>query len=167
MGAHQTDQPIVLASLWCVFGKLKLIRANLISNMIKQLQNKKNYAEFVMVHKAGYWFNIRIAFLRLILAKIEIICKQPAISKWDGAEGGKRASCGLRVHMVFWVCQPIKTRKQQNYFSQLFSRLVCYFRGRWTALDYVLHLVGKQTTGMIPHKAKKTLVLKNTNISYD
>ena len=31
-------------------------------------------------HQKGYWFKIRMEFLWLILAKIELICQQPQVS---------------------------------------------------------------------------------------
>ena len=39
-------------------------------------------------------------FLRPILAKMEIICQQPAMSQWGGVQGGKPASSGVLEKMA-------------------------------------------------------------------
>ena len=59
-------------------------------------------------HKKGYWFKIRMEFLRPILAKIELICQQPAISQRGGVQGVSQPALGywigwLSARAVFWV----------------------------------------------------------------
>ena len=53
------------------FEKLSIIRAPLISKMIKKIIKQINHAHINISHKKGYLFEIRV--LRLILAKIELI----------------------------------------------------------------------------------------------
>ena len=46
-----------------------------------------NYAHINNFHKKGYWFKIWMQFLRPLLAKIELICQQPAMPQLSGVEG--------------------------------------------------------------------------------
>ena len=50
-----------------------------------------NCAHIIIFHENEYWFKIRMEFLRPILAKMELLCQQPAMSKWGGVQGGKPA----------------------------------------------------------------------------
>ena len=59
-----------------------------------------HYAHIDIFHKKGYWFKIRTEFLRPILAKIELICQQPAMTQWGGVQGGKPASSGVLERMA-------------------------------------------------------------------
>ena len=43
---------------------------------------------------------IRMEFLQPILAKIELICQQPAMPQWGGVQGGKPASSGVLERMA-------------------------------------------------------------------
>ena len=43
-----------------------------------------NYARIDIFHKNGFWFKIRMEFLRPLLAKIELICQQPAMPQLSG-----------------------------------------------------------------------------------
>ena len=46
-----------------------------------------NYAHINIFHKKGYWFKIRMEFLRPLLAKIELICQQLIMPQLSGVEG--------------------------------------------------------------------------------
>ena len=46
-----------------------------------------SYAHFNIFHKKGYWFKIWMEFLRQILAKIKLICQQPAMPQLSGVQG--------------------------------------------------------------------------------
>ena len=47
----------------------------ILKNFIKQI----NYAYIHIFQKKGYWFEIGLEFLRHALAKIKLICQQPAM----------------------------------------------------------------------------------------
>ena len=46
-----------------------------------------NYAHINIFRKRGYWFKIRMEFLRPLLAKVELICQQPAMPRLSGVQG--------------------------------------------------------------------------------
>ena len=50
--------------------------------------------------KKVYWFKIRMGFLRPILAKIELICQQPAMPRPSGVQGVASQSWGCRIRMA-------------------------------------------------------------------
>ena len=45
------------------------------------------YARIDIFHMKGYWFKIWMEFLRPLLAKIALICQQPAMPQLSGVEG--------------------------------------------------------------------------------
>ena len=63
------------------FDKLQLNRTTLTSKRIKKVIKPINYAHINIFHKKGYLFKIRMEFLRPILANIELIYQQPAMSQ--------------------------------------------------------------------------------------
>ena len=68
--------------------------------MIKKVIKPINYAHINIFHKKGDSFKIWMEFLWPILAKIELICQQPAMSQWGGVQGGKPASSGVLERMA-------------------------------------------------------------------
>ena len=52
------------------------------------------YAHINISHKKRYWFKILMEFLRPLLAKIELICQQLAMSQLSGVEGVASQSWG-------------------------------------------------------------------------
>ena len=65
-----------------------------------------NCAHIDIFQKKGYWFKIRMDFLRPMLAKIELICQQPALTiKAHWGHWGELASCGVLDGMAGgWRC---------------------------------------------------------------
>ena len=49
--------------------------------------NPISYAHINIFHKKGYWFKIWMEFFRPLLAKIQLICKLPAMPLLSGVEG--------------------------------------------------------------------------------
>ena len=49
--------------------------------------NQINYVHINIFHKKGNWFKIWKEFLRPMLAKIELICQQPAMPQLSGVQG--------------------------------------------------------------------------------
>ena len=69
-----------------------------------------NHAHINISHKKRYWFKIRMECLRPLLAKIELICQQPAMPELSGVQGGttEPASPGVQdrmagAHGVVWL----------------------------------------------------------------
>ena len=68
--------------------------------MIQKVIKPINYAQINIFHKKGYWFKILMDFWWPILAKIDLICQQPAVSHWGGVQEGTTASSGVLERMA-------------------------------------------------------------------
>ena len=101
---RRSYQPIVFASLWScgAFDHLQLIRVTLIFLNAKSFIKQINCAHINIFQKKECWFKIRMEFLRPILAKIELICQQPAMTKAHWGHRGALASCRVLDRMAAW-----------------------------------------------------------------
>ena len=106
--SRRSYQPIVFARLWWRLWSLQLIRVTLIFKMQKSFIKQINWAHINIFQKKEYWLKIRMEFLRPILAKIELICQQPAMTRpigvmgvLDRMAGGWR--CVLAMCFQCWI----------------------------------------------------------------
>ena len=59
-----------------------------------------SYAHINTFHKKGYWFKIWMEILRPLLAKIELICQQPAMPQLRVGSKGYPDSPGVQDRMA-------------------------------------------------------------------
>ena len=86
--SRRSYQPNVLTSLWSRLWWPEANCSNFIFSKCKNSFRKQiNCAHIDIFHKLGYWFKIRMEFLRPILSKIELICQQPAMTRPTGVIG--------------------------------------------------------------------------------
>ena len=110
---HSQQGGIISPLSWPAFDRafdhLQLIRATLIFKMQKGFETKKkNCVHINLFQKKGYWYKIRMGFLRPILVKIELICEQPAMTRPTRVKGVPSPTVGcwigwLGADAVFWI----------------------------------------------------------------
>ena len=81
--------------------------------MIQKVINPINNAHIKICHNKGYWFKIRMEFLRPILAKIEPISQQPAMSQLGGVQGRSQPAVGCTPLLMTYF-----TEKNHNIWDR-------------------------------------------------
>ena len=105
-------QPIVLTSLWSRLWSPAANYSNFNLQNAKGFIKQINCAHIDIFQKKWYWCKIRMEFLRPILAKIYLICQQPAMTRPIGVKGVLSPAVGcwigwLGADAVFWVWRTI------------------------------------------------------------
>ena len=103
--SRRSYQPIVFASLWWCIWSPAANWSNFNFQNAKSFIKQINWAHINIFLQKEYWFKIWMEFLRPVLAKIELIWQQSAMSRPIGAQVGALASCGVLDRMAGgWRC---------------------------------------------------------------
>ena len=130
LGCYQCNQPIVLGSLWWRLWSTAINEGNINCWNDKDFIKQIKYVHINIFHKSGLWFKFPMEFLRPILAKIELICQQPAMPLLSGIQGVTSQSFGFRIGwlgLMGWSGYDMKCKVNVQFRGPDFYTKIWYY----------------------------------------